>query len=211
MIRRFGRGVARDARDYELVPEATDRKIRYWDDTRWYGDQGDTPECVGYAWAHWLYSVPIRNWIDPSGIYYFAKYIDEWPGQNYDGTSVRAGAKVLHRLGVIEEYSFAWDMESLAYALLELGPVTIGINWYEGMQEPDSRANIYRTGQLLGGHAVVLTGINLAGGVVRGKNSWGRSWGRNGRFFLRLDDLEQLLKEDGEVCIATEKVLEPQD
>jgi len=41
--------------------------------------------------------------------------------------------------------------------------------------------------------------------AFRAINSWGRSWGQNGRFWIRQDDLMLLLQEDGEACAAVEQ------
>ena len=62
-------------------------------------DQGDRPYCVGYAWRQFLTSSPIRTKDGQSAdiIYHTAQTMDEWPGTNYDGTSVRGGAKAVHQ------------------------------------------------------------------------------------------------------------------
>jgi hypothetical protein len=200
-----GRGYAPDNRDFQLKRGKSTRRFRYWADGQWFGDQQETPHCVGFGWSHWLHCAPIVNWLDPDGIYHYAKFVDEWKGEAYDGTSVRAGAKVLHHLGLIESYAFATDLPTTIYTLLEKGPVVIGVNWYEGMFQTDAEGLIHATGSDLGGHCVVLTGINLDRGLVRGKQSWGLDWGINGRFWLPLDDLNKLMRAQGEICLAVER------
>ena len=56
-----------------LLPKTTISQ-RYWDNTGWWGDQGNTPQCVGYAWAHFIDDGPIKHsgpkpTISPSLIY----------------------------------------------------------------------------------------------------------------------------------------------
>ena len=205
-MRKFGRGHSKDRRDHKLTGGKSSRKYRYWIDHQHTLDQGNTAHCVGYAWSHWLIAAPVINYVNPDGLYYFAKYVDEWKGEDYDGTSVRAGAKVLHHLGQVSSYEFTTKLDVLIYTLLEEGPVVAGMNWYRGMMKTDHEGFIYPDGEYLGGHAIVLTGINVTEGYIRGKNSWGLTYGIKGRFKLTFEAMQHLLKEEGEVCIAREMV-----
>lgn len=209
---KLGRRIAVDRRDRKFAieaPIAGRRLRRYWNANGWWGDQGYSSECVGYAWAHWLEDGPVTHKgtppvVQPATIYEQAKLIDEWPGEDYDGTSVRAGAKVLQGLGYITEYRWAFTMPALIHTLLEKGPVVFGSWWYEGMDEPDERGFIRPTGATLGGHAYVLNGINTRSDKVRMKNSWNRTWGHNGHAWISISDLAILLHREGEACLAGE-------
>lgn len=216
----LGRIVAPDDRDRDhlirpmlsVVPSEEEplRTSRYWFSNGWWGDQGDRPHCVGYGWAHWLEDGPFTHpgqspIVDPVELYRRAQLIDEWPGENYDGTSVRAGAKVLQSLGYVGEYRWAFDVWTVVRTLLELGPVVLGVNWYGGMFTPNEDGLIRPTGRLAGGHCVVANGANVRRGIVRIKNSWGRDWGKNGNCWMSFDDLDRLIREDGEACLAVEK------
>lgn len=203
----FGRKYKKDERDKAFLVESinTKRRARMWRDDQIQLDQGDSSMCVGYAWAHWLAAAPIINYMEPSGIYQVAQRFDEWSGENYDGTSVRAGAKVLQLLGFIDKYTWAFNIGDAINTLLELGPVVLGCQWYTGMMEPDRKNYVSVRGNKLGGHAVVVTGIDIPKGFVRIKNSWGKKWGDNGRCYLSLGDFEILIKEKGEVCLAVER------
>ena len=125
-------------------------------------------------------------------------------GNSYEGTSVRAGAKVLEQLGFIYQYNWAFNIDALVYSLLELGPVVVGTNWYSGMDNADRYGYINVAGSILGGHAYRLTGINTDYGVIRMDNSWSASWGIGGRAWITIPDFKRLLEEDGEVCLAEE-------
>jgi hypothetical protein len=104
--RKFARLFCRDTRDDEFKLSAvlarqqpSTRRYRHYYDDHWTGDQGYDPSCVGFAWVHWLETGPIRhpNWphppIVPTDVYRDAQRVDEWPGENYQGTSVRAGRR----------------------------------------------------------------------------------------------------------------------
>ena len=200
--RTYGRDHAADYRDYSLAAVRTTRRSRKWRDSQWSGNQGSEPSCVGFAWAHWLTSSPISQFADPSGIYRLAQFLDEWEGE-YDGTSVRAGAKVLALLGHVAEYRFTVDEDVLRGNLLEVGPVVIGVNWYRGMENPDSDGVIVPKGRLLGGHALLIVGYKS--GRYTLKNSWEPDWGLAGHCLLAAEHLQRLLDEDGEACLATEQ------
>lgn len=205
--RRYERYYAPDDRDLLVTTRMTLRRRREWYAGPWSGDQGQTPHCVGYAWAHWLSSLPVRNWLDPDGLYAIGQRFDEWEGEQYDGTSVRGVAKALHHLGAITQYAWPQTIEETAFTLLEEGPVVAGINWYAGMDRPDAAGLIRATGRLRGGHAVLLMGIDLGKELVRIKNSWGANWGQGGFVSLPLADLARLIGEEGEICRAVERGL----
>ena len=202
----FGRRYRADDRDkqYRLRRLNSGRARRFWRDDAWWGDQGDTPTCVGYAWAHWLANAPIIQRLRAEGIYFLAKHLDEWPGENYAGTSVRAGAKALFELGFIREYRWAWSLPLLIDTVLELGPVVVGTNWYGGMNTPDRNGVLSVSGKLEGGHAWLINGVDVEKELFRLKQSWGRGWGLQGRAWISFKDMRRLIREDGEICCATE-------
>lgn len=192
-----------------ILPKEIPITRKYWYANGWWGNQLNTPMCVGYSWAHWVEDGPIGHpgaapVIPPRIIYDEAQKLDEWEGNDYDGTSVRAGAKYLQSLGYIKEYRWAWDVQTLVDALLTLGPVVIGINWYNNMFEPNRDAIIKIGGGIAGGHAILVDGVSKTKQLFRLKNSWGRDWGNNGFAYISFDDMERLISEDGEVAIAVE-------
>lgn len=193
-----------------VLPVSTDVESRYWDDDFWWGDQGETNQCVGYSHTHWLEDGPVLHEratppvVNPSLVYHEAQKIDEWPGEDYEGTSVRAGAKVLRNLGFISEFRWAMTAQEIAVAVLTIGPVVFGSAWTYGMFTPDVDGRIRPTGGVAGGHAYLLNGYDSRTGLFRIKNSWGRSWGINGHAYIHIDDVERLLQDDGEACLALE-------
>lgn len=197
-----------------VVPEAPpERRWRYWWPSGWWGNQELTSHCVSYSWLHWIEDGPVTHpqnptvpVLDPAELYHRAQLADAFPGTDYDGTTVRAGARVLQAEGYIGTYRWAWDMPTVVNALLTTGPVIMGSWWWTGMWEPQGDdALIVPRGSREGGHAYVLNGINLDRGIVRLKNSWGRGWGRRGYAYLSLDDAATLLEDWGEVCLAEER------
>lgn len=211
----LGRLPSKDERDHNYLISALQavlqptRTSRNWYANGWWGFQGNTSKCVGYSWAHWVEDGPVTQKgaapiVPPDDIYSGAQLIDEWPGEDYDGTSVRAGAKYLQDRGVIKEYRWAFDEPTLQYAILTVGPAVIGSQWYEDMFTPDSKYIIKPTGAVVGGHAYLIDGFSSKTGLYRIKNSWSREWGKKGFAYIHKEDMAKLISEDGEVCLALE-------
>lgn len=204
--RQYGRVHVPDERDraFALAADTTTRRRRFWN-ASWCGDQGSTPHCVGFAWAHWQACPPRPAYLDGHGIYSLCLFVDEWPGERDQGTSVRAAAKIYQRVGMLREYRWAKSQKALLYTLLEVGPVVAGTNWCEGMDTPDDDGLLHVAGGDLGGHAYLVDGVNLDAGLARVKCAWwedGRPWGDNGRAWISLKELWQLIDADGEACLG---------
>ncbi len=211
----LGRELKIDERDKKYLienkltlPKTTVTQM-YWDDNGWWGNQGNTPQCVGYSWAHFIDDGPIKHSgpkpnTNPTLIYREAQKIDEWMGENYDGTSVRAGAKYLKSQNKISSYLWAYNLDTLIKTVLTQGPVVVGTNWYNGMFYPDKNGLIKISGRIMGGHAYVINGIDTKKQLFRIKNSWGRSWGVKGSAFISFANMQRLINENGEICLAVE-------
>lgn len=192
-----------------LIKPNTSTTSKYWDDNGWWGNQLNTPHCVGYSWAHWLEDGPVQQSgtppiVHPFTIYTNAQKLDEWPGENYNGTSVRGGAKYLQNIKKVKSYYWAYDIQTLIDTVMKIGPVVVGTSWYNNMFYPDRNGLIRISGRLVGGHAYVINGVDTKTRQFRIKNSWGRTWGKNGSAFISFSDMAKLIRERGEICLATE-------
>jgi hypothetical protein len=210
------------------VPARVPATFRYWNSNRWWGDQGGTSTCVPYSFAHLLErpntnTTPWRSmgghvwsWsrqrhvfqgqsplFDLDHGYAWMQRNDYWPGEDYDGTSVRAGAQYLQQQGLAKSYHWAYDAETVARAIMSVGPVVVGTLWTMDMFIADSKGFIRPSGAPAGGHAYLLDGVNVRHRFFRKKGSWGRQWAKNGHAFISFDDMDQLLKADGEACLVT--------
>lgn len=209
----LGRLYSPDDRDYPmqmaLAIAGSKRVSRHWT-TQAIFDQGQTSSCVGYAWKQFLLTTPLKTSEGPSGldIYNCARLHDEWTdNDNSDtGTSIRAGATcLLDRYGRLKSYVFAQSLNDVILWVLNRGPVVMGTLWYASMFYPDQDGFVEPNGPIVGGHAWLLNGLDIRTGVATAVNSWGAGWGQQGRFKLRFDVLDYLLRQQGEACAATER------
>jgi len=171
-------------------------------------DQGREGACVGFGWAHELAARPVQvpNITNDRAlaIYRRAKQLDAWDGENYDGTSVIAGAKAVMELGYLKEYRWALGPgataaeNDLALAVGYKGPAIMGTNWYDGMFTPDEKGYLRPTGSVAGGHCYLVYGYNLQ----MGYKVW-NSWGTGHYGYISQADMVTLLSQDGEACIPT--------
>lgn len=172
-------------------------------------DQGFYPTCVGFAFTHEAIARPKvlhSNEAAAVKVYNEAQLIDEWPGENYSGTSVLAGAKATVRLGWYAEYRWAFTLDDVLRTIGYKGPVVLGLRWYETMFAPDSIGQIRVAGGVQGGHAILANGVSIKKKLVRLHNSWGPQCGLGGDCFISFSDLERLLNESGECCVPVKRL-----
>lgn len=210
MHHRLGRKAAADDRDRKFAIRATGPLAgrKRWRRSRERLPQPGVPHCVGYAWARWLLWPPFGQQLSPSGVYYAAQRVDEWEGEDYEGTSVRAGAKVLAELGFVREYRWALDVETMAAAVRYDGPLVIGTNWYERMDQVDDRGFARVRGRNLGGHAYNVYGVDCGGEYFEVCTPWeGTAFGIDGSGDARVSfaDMRRLIVEEGEICLPVEQ------
>jgi hypothetical protein len=174
-------------------------------------DQGNTSACTGFSVTHEAAARPqeVKNLTNKIAlaVYNRAKQLDEYPGENYDGSSVLGAIKAGVERKWYGEYRWAFGEDDLALAVGHHGPAVLGINWYAGMMDPDSKGIIKPTGQIEGGHAILCNGIDVKKGLYRLHNSWGVGYGIVGECFISLDNMARLLKEKGEACIPVQRFM----
>lgn len=188
-----------------------------------YLDQGSEGACVGFCYAHDLIARPQviqATDADARHIYREAQKIDPWPGEDYEGTSMLAGAKIVTQQGHYSGYTWGITAEDVARAIAYFGPCALGVNWYEGMWNTDADGFIAPTGRISGGHAILAHAVKIRykpfswirwwyrtwrdvdfdRSYVVLHNSWGPYWGVKGRAKLSLTHLQRLLDENGDAC-----------
>jgi hypothetical protein len=180
-------------------------------------NQGDLGSCTGNAAAGAcdtdpVYGVKLHHRIyEPTAVklYSLATQLDAYDGSyppqdtGSDGLSV---AKACVKKGFISSYLHAFTLED-ALTALQTTPWIFGSNWYSSMDEPDDHGIVTVGGSVRGGHEYEAleyipqgTGTYLDD-LVGFINSWGRSWGEEGRFYMTVRDFGRLQDEQGDVTV----------
>ena len=149
-------------------------------------------------------------------LYEMAQRYDEWPGEDYAGSSCRGAIKGWYNMGVCQEALYPYDKEDNtgftvaaakdarnntigAYyrlgsrisnyhaALSEAGAIFCSADVHQGWNEVDPE-----TGEMpfskktLGRHAFAIVGYDEKGFWVQ--NSWGKDWGKDGTVLWTYED-----------------------
>lgn len=168
-------------------------------------DQGPHPWCVAYATKNWLRAAPTETSDGPdvATIYAEAQKRDMIP-MPHDGTTVRAAFAWMQELGRVGEYVWARSAEDVLRWVLLKGSVVIGVDWFSGMSEPDASGLVHLTGRFEGGHSVLVFEADRDAAMLTLVNSWGNDWSKDGTAMMTVEQLDLLLRRDGEAAAAVE-------
>jgi hypothetical protein len=181
-------------------------------------DQGATSECTVFAAATFLQCAPQLHakglgWERGRFTEYYnrAQQQDEWPGEDYDGTSERAVQKILQEAGFISEYLWVTEEEIAREYLLTRGPLLFGIDWFSGMSTPSEKgAYIEPDGRKDGGHEICVRWYYHSRhykypDTYELIQTWGEEEGEQGIVRLKADGFRYLfLQLNGDLCSPQE-------
>jgi hypothetical protein len=157
-----------------LKPRGTNDPDAWWD----FYNQGQEGACVGFGSSRMMSQLN-RKLYDGFWLYHEAQKVDEWPGEDYDGTSVRAACDILRTRGHCVKLDDGKDSPE------ELGEGIKANRWARSVDD-------------------ILSTLGYDGlDYVDVLNSWGREYPHLTR--MPVSVLERLRKEDGEVAIVTDR------
>lgn len=212
---RLGRHVHFDDRSWNypvLLKKGAAIETRTWNRTLKAFNQGELGSCTGngavgvactepYRKAGVRYSEVLARKVYTESSHHDT-IVGAWPPKD-TGSTVLAAMKALNSLGYTKGYRWCFSLEDVLKTLSTLGPVEVGLNWYEGFDKPDANGLVKLGGAVRGGHAFELLGVDVEKKLVWAINSWGPDWGLHGRFAIAWKDLDRLLHENGEASTVT--------
>ncbi len=187
-------------------------------------DQGKEGACTGFGLAtvvNYLLKkrkvVPDNEPVSPRMLYEMARRYDEWPGENYSGSSARGGMKGWHKHGVCANKCWPYKVnnrkeglndEKTSDALKRPLGAYYRVNHKDLVSMHSAMAEVgvlYATASVHDGwnsvdkEGMIPFSLNVIGGHAfaivayddRGfwiQNSWGEDWGLNGFALVTYDD-----------------------
>ncbi len=153
----------------------------------------ESPSCVGCAAALLLSSEPnpiaFAKVPDPEFILKEAKKFDETAKT---GTSLKSGLKAIQKLGYVKSYYYSDKIDEILVAIMNLGPVIVGVDWYHGMN--DCTGQLIAGGGVAGNHAFLIYGVDLEKKQFLLANSFGEGWGWKGKAQVDFVTMNKIFK-----------------
>lgn len=228
MTRTFDRLVSYDDKslNFPIRTLVGDKPLRSYTWRHVQLDQGNEGACTGFSATMEAAARPAPYFGDPVWVnqaqrqqlnqtamdtYHRARQLDEWPGEDYEGSSVLGATKAGMENKWWKEYRWALGPGAEAAAqdvILAIGwhgPVMMGSYWWNDMFEADAQGYLHPTGGIAGGHAWLLTGYSIKRDAVWTPNSWGGE----GQGWIKRADLVALLENDGEACVPVVRNRKP--
>jgi pimeloyl-ACP methyl ester carboxylesterase len=190
-------------------------------------DQGNEGACTGFALAaviNLLNDQRGRRYrVSPRMLYEAARRFDEWPGEEYEGSSCRGAIKGWYTMGVCREEHWRYDparpgeltvarakkarentlgayyrlhhrLSDFHAALNEAGVIFVSADVHAGWDlKAVKNGTIPRRAEVIGAHAFAIVGYNSQGFLVQ--NSWGRQWGSTGVAVWSYEDWQDNIRD----------------
>lgn len=172
-------------------------------------NQGDLGSCTANAALGCLVTEPFWHKgvafteDDAVELYKLETQLDDTqiPGEYPPDDTGSTGAwsmQALEKLGQIRSHVHTCNVHT-ALQLLNDGPISIGVTWFNSMFEPSGDAiSVDLDSGVGGGHQVCLVANNAEKQRALVRNSWGEDWGRDGHAWLAWSDLAVLFYLGGD-------------
>ena len=154
-------------------------------------NQRETPKCVGYAFRALAYEAGYD--LEAQVIYEKAQYLDALPGEDYGGTQLVGGFRMLNNIGLGGRVVTVPLARQVIVDQLHTSCIVIS-----------ARADLFG-GSADAYHAVCLCGYDKEMDAILVRNSWGTTYGNGGYNWLTLDSIMRKAQPVGYGIIPKEK------
>ena len=205
--KRLGRHINHDPRSRDYAVQADTSGLVSVRHKRHVGiyDQGQTSSCTGNAGAGCLSTAPFGHRYHEATalkLYSAAETIDgdgPYP-PNDNGSSGLSIAQACKAKGLISSYLHCFSADAV-FTALQTGPVMLGVSWLTGFDTPDPDGRMHYTGQSRGGHEIESLELDVENKRIWIDNSWGASFGVEGRAWWSWADFAQVLADNGDCTV----------
>jgi hypothetical protein len=186
-------------------------------------DQGKEGACTGFGLATVANYLLRKREVEPDPVsvsprmlYEMARRYDEFPGEEYSGSTARGAMKGWHNHGVSSEERWPYrtddpgvldhertvdairrplgayfrvnhrDLVAMHSAIAEVGILYVTSKVHSGWWRPGAEGRIVPSAQITGAHAFAIVAYEEGGFWIQ--NSWGVDWGSGGLGFVTYDD-----------------------
>lgn len=173
-------------------------------------DQGEEGACTGFALAAAINHLMATNAnrakhkrrVSAHMLYAMARRYDEWPGEDYEGSSLRGALRGFYNCGACADrkwearqkdltlasardarnttlgayYRLRPNLSDYHAAINETGIIYVSANVHDGWADP--RGGHIEPDDGDGAHAFIIIGYSATGFWIQ--NSWGKDWGKSG-------------------------------
>ncbi|CAN7433502.1 MULTISPECIES: C1 family peptidase [unclassified Variovorax] len=188
------------------------------------GDTGPEGTTVGFSVAYAIQAAASEAGkevvVSPRGIYVLSKKYDEWPGENYEGSSLLGAVKAAKEEGVylekdwpydqktvpvgkkpafkLKSYAQAKSITAILNALREKKVVALTVQVTEDFDHvsKEGRVTIKLPLRDLGRKTITIVGYDAKTAEFKFANDWGTGWGSGGFGWIKDTDLARIL-DDG--------------
>lgn len=174
-------------------------------------DQGNLGSCTANAALGCLVTTPFGGPTsayresDAVTLYELETRLDDSqiPGQyppDDTGSTGPWSMMALEKQGHIRSWHHTRSLHT-ALRLLNTGPISIGVAWYQSMFDVAADGSIVfdPSSGVAGGHQACVTANDVSAQRILVRNSWGTTWGQNGHAWLPWSALDYLLRDGGDV------------
>ena len=199
--------------DFKIKREEVDEELirKSWEYKEVF-DQKNTSMNVGCAWTSYLSTkMPVEELgmteaEFAKSLYHESQLSDVWSTWTTNainatetnhkyGTSIIRAGMILRDQNFFKDLVWTEDVYDLSNFILTRGAAIIASNWTSEMNNVDPNGFVRPNGSYEGNHCWLVYGVDDVWETFFALNSWGRNYGKDGKFLVKFADMKKILKD----------------